>query len=284
MYARIEEHRGACPTRWMCRAAGVSDRGFYSWRRRPESARRQLDRRLVVEIKASFERSGRVYGSPRVLKDLQETGYRCARKRIARIMKENSIVALQPRRWKMTTDSRHDFPVKENLLDRNFTADDPNRVWLADITYVATQEGWLYLAAVMDLFSRKIIGWKTSDRIDRFLTLTALESALTIRQPRQGLIHHSDRGGQYAADDYQRRLVKAGAVSSMSRKGDCYDNAPMESFFGTLKKERIHRRKYWSRDEATDDIRNYIDGFYNPRRRHSELGGISPIQFEAREN
>jgi putative transposase len=284
MYARIEEHRGACPTRWMCRAAGVSHRGFYSWRRRPESARRQLDRRLVVEIKASFERSGRVYGSPRVLKDLQETGYRCARKRIARIMRENSIVALQPRRWKVTTDSNHDFPVKENLLDRNFTAEDPNRVWLADITYIATQEGWLYLAALMDLFSRKIVGWNAGDRIDRFLTLTALESALTIRQPLQGLIHHSDRGGQYAADDYQRRLVKAGAVSSMSRKGDCYDNAPMESFFGTLKKERIHRRKYWSRDEATDDIRNYIDGFYNPRRRHSELGGISPIQFEAREN
>jgi transposase InsO family protein len=284
MYARIEEHHGTHPTRWMCRAAGVSLRGFYSWRRRPESAKRQLDRRLLVEIRASFERSGRVYGSPRVLKDLQETGYRCARKRIARIMKENSIVALQPRRWKVTTDSNHDFPVKENLLDRNFTTDDPNRVWLADITYIATQEGWLYLAAVMDLFSRKIVGWNTSDHIDRFLTLTALESALTIRQPRQGLIHHSDRGGQYAADDYQRRLVRAGAVSSMSRKGDCYDNAPMESFFGTLKKERIHRRKYWSRDEATDDIRNYIDGFYNPRRRHSELGGISPIQFEAREN
>jgi transposase InsO family protein len=199
-------------------------------------------------------------------------------------MKENSIIALQPRRWKMTTDSKHDFPVKDNLLDRNFTADDPNRVWLADITYIATQEGWLYLAALLDLFSRKIVGWNTSDRIDRFLTLTALENALTIRRPLQGLIHHSDRGGQYAADDYQRRLVKAGAVSSMSRRGDCWDNAPMESFFSTLKKERIHRRKYWSRDEATDDIRHYIDGFYNPRRRHSELGDISPIQFEAREN
>jgi len=199
-------------------------------------------------------------------------------------MKENSIIALQPRRWKVTTDSNHDFPVKENLLDQTFTTDDPNRVWLADITYIATQEGWLYLAALMDLFSRKIVGWNTSDHINRFLTLTALESALTIRQPLQGLIHHSDRGGQYAADDYQRRLARAGAVSSMSRKGNCYDNAPMESFFGTLKKERIHRRKYWSRDEAADDIRNYIDGFYNPRRRHSELGGISPIQFEAREN
>jgi transposase InsO family protein len=184
----------------------------------------------------------------------------------------------------VTTDSNHDFPVKDNLLDRDFTTDDPNRVWLADITYVPTQEGWLYLAAVTDLFSRKIVGWKTSDRIDRFLTLTALESALTIRQPLQGLIHHSDRGGQYAADDYQRRLVKAGARSSMSRKGDCWDNAPMESFFSTLKKERIHRRKYWRRDEATDDIRNYIDGFYNSRRRHSELGDISPIQFEARGN
>ena len=284
MYARIQEHRGEYPTRWMCKAVGVSHRGFYGWRRRAESARRQLDRRLVVEIRASFERSGRTYGSPRVLKDLQETGYRCARKRIARIMKENSLIALQPRRWKATTQSNHDFPVQENLLDRDFTADDPNRIWLADITYITTEEGWLYLAALMDLFSRKIVGWNTSDHIDRFLTLTALESALTIRQPIRGLVHHSDRGSQYAADDYQRRLVKAGAVSSMSRRGDCYDNAPMESFFGTLKKERIHRRKYWSRDEATGDIRDYIDGFYNPRRRHSELGGISPIQFEAREN
>jgi transposase InsO family protein len=197
-------------------------------------------------------------------------------------MKDNSLIALQPRRWKVTTDSSHDFPVQPNLLDRNFAVDDTNRIWLADITYIATEEGWLYLAAVMDLCSRKIVGWNTSDRIDRFLTLTALESALRIRQPSQGLIHHSDRGGQYAADDYQRRLVKAGAISSMSRRGDCYDNAPMESFFGTLKKERIHRRKYWRRDEATDDIREYIEGFYNSRRRHSELGGISPIQFEVR--
>jgi len=284
MYARIQEHRGACPTRWMCEAAGVSHRGFYSWRRRPESARRQLDRRLAVEVRASFERSGRVYGSPRVLKDLQESGYRCARKRIARIMRENSLVALQPRRWKATTDSSHDFPVQANLLERNFNAGEVNKVWLADITYVPTEEGWLYLAALLDLCSRKVVGWNTSDRIDRFLTLTALESALNVRRPGRGLIHHSDRGGQYAADDYQRRLVQVGALSSMSRKGDCYDNAPMESFFSTLKKERIHRRKYWSRGEAVEDIRSYIDGFYNPRRRHSELGGVSPIQFEARGN
>ena len=284
MYARIEEHRGTHPTRWMCAAAGVSHRGFYGWRCRPESARKQMDRRLAVEVRASFESSGRVYGSPRVLNDLKETGYRCARKRIARIMKENSLIALQPRRWKATTQSNHDFPVQPNLLDRDFSVDDTNRVWLADITYIGTEEGWLYLAALMDLCSRKVVGWNTSDKIDRFLTLTALESALKIRQPRKGLIHHSDRGSQYAADDYQRCLVIAGAVSSMSRRGDCYDNAPMESFFSTLKKERIHRKKYWSRDEATDDIRNYIDGFYNPRRRHSELGGVRPIQFEAGQN
>ena len=284
MYARIDEHRGTHPTRWMCAAAGVSHRGFYGWRRRPESARKQMDRRLTVEVRASFETSGRVYGSPRILKDLKETGYRCARKRIARIMKENSLIALQPRRWKATTQSNHDFPVQPNLLDRDFSVDDTNRVWLADITYIGTEEGWLYLAAVMDLCSRKIVGWNTSDKIDRFLTLTALESALRIRQPRQGLIHHSDRGSQYAADDYQRCLVKVGALSSMSRRGDCYDNAPMESFFGTLKNERIHRKKYWNRDEAADDIRNYIEGFYNPRRRHSELGGVSPIQFEAGQN
>src|SRR5262245_43495211 len=229
MYARIEEHRGACPTRWMCRAAGVSHRGFYSWRRRPESARRQLDRRLAVEIRASFERSGRVYGSPRVLKDLQETGYRCARKRIARIMKENSIVALQPRRWKLTTDSSHDFPVKENLLDRNFTADDPNRVWLADITYIATQEGWLYLAAVMDLYSRKIVGWNAADHLGSSLAEQALAQALHLRRPKPGLIHHSDQGVQYASQAYRCLLGSCQAQRSMSRKAECYDNATMEA-------------------------------------------------------
>jgi transposase InsO family protein len=280
-YERIEQHRAIYPTRVMCSALKVSTRGFYSWRHRAESPRRRADRRLLAEIRASYERSHRTYGSPRVLRDLQELGYRCSTKRIARIMRENSLVAVQRRRWKATTQSAHSFPIQINLLAREFKAPAPNRVWLADITYIATEDGWLYLAALMDLFSRKIVGWRTSDRLDRSAALTALDHALRTRAPRPGLIHHSDQGSQYASYEYQRRLEIAKAQSSMSRRGDCYDNAPMESFFSTLKRERVYRRRYWSRDEATADIADYIDGFYNLRRRHSELGGVSPVQFEA---
>jgi putative transposase len=278
----ISEHRGQTPTRWLCSALQVSARGFYAWRRRPESTRKRRDRQLLVAIRARYERSGRVYGSPRVRLDLQESGEACARKRIARIMQGNGLVAVQRRRFRITTQSGHDFPVQANLLGRNFTAAAPNQVWLGDITYITTEEGWLYLAALLDLYSRKIVGWSTAERIDRMLTLTTLETALRVRRPSPGLIHHTDQGSQYAAYEYQKRLEKAQARSSMSRKGDCYDNAPMESFFSTLKRERVHRRRYWTRDEATEDLGNYIDGFYNLTRRHSELGGLSPVQYEAR--
>lgn len=259
----------------------VSTGGYYSWRRRPESPRHRRDRQLLVAIRASYERSRRVYGSPRVLLDLRETGEATSRKRIARIMQGNGLVAVQRRRFKATTMSGHNYPVQTNLLARDFTAAAPNRVWLGDITYIATEEGWLYLAALLDLYSRKIVGWQTGERIDGALTLRALESALDRRQPSPGLIHHTDQGSQYAAYDYQKRLEQAQVRSSMSRRGDCYDNAPMESFFSTLKRERVHRRRYWTRDEATDDVADYIDGFYNITRRHSELGGVSPVQFES---
>jgi transposase InsO family protein len=281
-YQAIAEHRGAAPTRWLCSALEVSPRGFYDWRRRPESTRKRHDRQLLVAIRASYERSRRTYGSPRVLLDLREGGQDCSRKRIARIMQGNGLVAVQRRRWRATTQSGHDFPVQANLLERDFTAEAPNRVWLGDITYITTEEGWLYLAALLDLFSRKIVGWNTADRIDRMLTLNALDTALKARRPSPGLIHHTDQGSQYAAYEYQRRLELAQARSSMSRRGDCYDNAPMESFFSTLKRERVHRRRYWTRDEATQDLVDYIDGFYNLTRRHSELGGLSPVQYEAR--
>ena len=279
-YQAISEQREQTPTRWLCSALQVSARGFYAWRRRPESTRKRRDRQLLVAIRASYERSGRVYGSPRVRLDLQEAGEACARKRIARIMQGNGLVAVQRRRFRITTQSGHDFPIQANLLGRNFTAAAPNQVWLGDITYITTEEGWLYLAALLDLYSRKIVGWNTGERIDRMLTLTTLETALRVRRPSPGLIHHTDQGSQYAAYEYQKRLEKAQARSSMSRKGDCYDNAPMESFFSTLKRERVHRRRYWTRDEATEDLGNYIDGFYNLTRRHSELGGVSPVQFE----
>jgi putative transposase len=279
-YQAIAEHRGQAPTRWLCSAMRVSTGGYYGWRRRPESMRRRRDRQLLVAIRASYERSRRVYGSPRVLLDLRECGEVSSRKRIARIMQGNGLVAVQRRRFRATTMSGHDFPVQANLLDRNFTAPAPNQVWLGDITYIATEEGWLYLAALLDLYSRKIVGWSTAERIDRMLTLSALEKALRVRQPSPGLIHHTDQGSQYAAYEYQRRLESAQVRSSMSRRGDCYDNAPMESFFSTLKRERVHRRRYWTRAEATEDLGDYIDGFYNLTRRHSELGGVSPVQFE----
>lgn len=279
-YRAIADHQGQAPTRWLCSAMRVSPGGYYSWRRRPESPRCRRDRQLLVAIRASYERSRRVYGSPRVLLDLRDTGETTSRKRIARIMQGNGLVAVQRRRFRATTMSGHSYPVQTNLLERNFTAAAPNRVWLGDITYIATEEGWLYLAALLDLYSRKIVGWQTGERIDGVLTLRALESALDRRQPSPGLIHHTDQGSQYAAYEYQKRLEQAQVRASMSRKGDCYDNAPMESFFSTLKRERVHRRRYWTRAEATDDLGDYIDGFYNLTRRHSELGGVSPVQFE----
>jgi len=279
-YQAIADHQGQAPARWLCSALQVSARGYYAWRRRPESARRRRDRQLLVAIRASYERSRRVYGSPRVLLDLLDSGEACSRKRIARIMQGNGLVAVQRRRFKATTMSGHDYPVQANLLERNFAAAAPNQVWLGDITYIATEEGWLYLAALLDLYSRKIVGWSTAERIDRMLTLTALEIALRHRRPSPGLIHHTDQGSQYAAYEYQKRLEEVQARPSMSRKGDCYDNAPMESFFSTLKRERVHRRRYWSREEAREDLGDYIDGFYNLTRRHSELGGVSPVQYE----
>lgn len=282
-YRQIEAHRGQHPVGLMCSALRVSPRAFYHWRRRGDSRRQSEDRRLLGEIRASYERSDRVYGSPRVNKDLKELGYWCSTKRIARIMRLNGLIAVQHRRFKHTTQSAHSLPVQANRLLRDFTAEKANRVWLADITYIGTEQGWLYLAAVMDLYSRKIVGWNTADRIDRYLALTALDEALRTRQPDPGLIHHSDQGSQYASYEYQQRLTQAQAISSMSRKGDCYDNAPMESFFSTLKRERVHRRKYWSRQEAATDLQDYIENFYNRRRRHSQIGDISPVQFETQQ-
>jgi putative transposase len=279
-YPRIEEHHGRYPTRWMCSALGVSGRGFRAWRSRGEPRRRQEDRRLLIDIRSSFERSERTYGSPRILKDLREWGQQTSEKRIARIMQANGIIAVQRRRFKITTQSGHDFPIHPNLLNRDFDVEQPNLVWLGDITYIRTEEGWLYLAALMDLCSRRIVGRNTADRIDRWLPLTALQQALRERRPAPGLIHHSDQGGQYAAYEYQRCLEKAQVIPSMSRKGDCWDNAPMESFFSTLKRERVHRRRYWTRREATEDLDNYFDR-YNHTRRHSQLGDLSPARFEA---
>lgn len=263
----------------MCSALKVSSSGYYAWLRRPECALRREDRRLLTEIRASFEASKRTYGSPRVRKNLQTLGYRVAKKRIARIMRQHGLRALPRRRFRYTTDSDHGFPVAANLLDRRFTAEAPDRVWAGDVTYIHTEEGWLYLAALMDLCSRRIVGWNTAERNDRYLVLGALEAALTTRRPPPGLLHHTDQGSSYASYEYQARLAQAEAVCSMSRRGDCYDNAAMESFFSLLKRERVYRRRYWSRQEAVEDIGDYIH-FYNRSRRHSHIGDISPMEFE----
>ena len=276
----MKEQGSRYPTGLMCGALGVSSSGYYAWRGRPESRGKAEDRRLLVEIRASFQASGSTYGSPRVHKDLREEGVSCGRHRVARLMRASGLRATPRRRYLATTDSAHCYAVTANLLDRRFAVERVNRVWAADITYVGTEEGWLYVAALMDLCSRRIVGWSASARLDRRFTIDALRKALVLRSPEPGLLHHSDRGSQYASLEYQDLLAKAGAVPSMSRKGDCWDNAPMESFFASLKRELVRRRRYWTRAEAMEDLRGYIEGFYNRRRRHSALGGVSPADFE----
>jgi putative transposase len=276
----IRDHREDFPVRLMCGVLEVSPSGFYDWLRRPESPRAAEDRALVAKIQAVHGDSRRTYGSPRVHASLKAEGYRIGRKRVARLMRENDIRARTKRKFRVTTDSRHDHPVAPNRLDRQFTVEAPNTVWLADISYIPTREGWLYLAVVLDLYSRQVVGWAMDEEMPQELTLAALDMALKRRRPLPGLMHHSDRGSQYAAA-YQARLAEHGIVGSMSRKGNCWDNAPMESFFHTLKTERVHHRDYQTRDEARRDIFEYIEVFYNRQRRHSTLGYLSPVQFEA---
>jgi putative transposase len=277
----IRDHREDFPVRLMCGVLEVSPSGFYDWLRRPESPRAAEDRALVAKIQAVHGDSRRTYGSPRVHASLKAEGYRIGRKRVARLMRENDIRARTRRKFRVTTDSRHDHPVAPNRLDRQFTVEAPNTVWLADISYIPTREGWLYLAVVLDLYSRQVVGWAMDEEMPQELTLAALDMALKRRRPLPGLMHHSDRGSQYAAAAYQARLAEHGIVGSMSRKGNCWDNAPMESFFHTLKTERVHHRDYQTRDEARRDIFEYIEVFYNRQRRHSTLGYLSPVQFEA---
>jgi len=245
-------------------------------------ARRAGDPRPTVRslTTSSSDTSGR-YGSPRIHAELKAQGRGVSRGRIERLMRHHGIRAImaRPRRVR-TTDSHHDFPIAPNLLDRNFTASAPNRIWLADITYVETGQGWLYLATVMDLYSRRIVGWAMQDHLRAELPLAALRMAISAKRPGAGLIHHSDRGVQYASADYRKMMQSAGFKVSMSRKADCYDNAPMESFFHTLKTELVHHRHYATRKEATRDIFAYIEGFYNRTRRHSAIGYLSPIEME----
>lgn len=279
-YQFVRDHCGQFPVQRMCRVLQVSPSAYYAWRVRPESRRVREDRRLLVEIKAIHQAKREVYGSPRLHAELRAQGLCLSEKRVARLMRAGGIRAKQKRKFKVTTDSQHSHPVAPNLLERDFEASAPNKKWVADITYIPTREGWLYLAAVLDLYSRMIVGWSMDGRMTRRLVLDALGMAVGRRRPGPGLLHHSDRGSQYACGDYREALTAHGMVCSMSRKGDCWDNAPMESFFHTLKTEMIHHRDYQTRWEAKTDIFEYIEVFYNRSRRHSALGLIAPADYE----
>ena len=280
-YRAIKDHASRFPVRLMCRMLKVSAAGFYAWSNRPESERTRTNRTLLVEIRAIHERSRRTYGSPSIFDRLRRRGYRISEKRVAHLMRDNGIRAKTVKKWRATTDSNHKLAVAGNALDRQFAVSAPNRVWAGDITYVWTDEGWLYLAVVLDLYSRAAIGWAMGPRLTADLAADALTMALRRRKPQSGLLHHSDRGVQYASRDYQGRLARAGISCSMSRKGNCWDNACVESFFATLKKELIHDQRYTTREQAKRDIFEWIEVFYNRQRRHTTLGYRSPAEYEA---
>jgi putative transposase len=280
----IEEHKGQWPVRLLCETLAVSPAGYYAWRQCPRSAQEQRRDTLLVEIRAVHAEVKARYGSPRIHAELAARGHDCCVNTVAKLMRENGIAAKTARKFRCTTtDSDHDLPVAENLLDRQFNPSVANEVWLADITYIPTREGWLYLAAVEDLFSRKVVGWAMAEHMESRLVVDALGMAVQRRLPDEGLLAHSDRGSQYASDHCQRLLGQHGIECSMSRRADCWDNAPMESFFASLKKELIHGADFATRAEARAAIFEYIEVFYNGQRRHSSLGYVSPAEYEQTE-
>lgn len=279
-YEFIKEHCQHYPIQLMCRVLEVSVGGYYAWRKRPQSPRTKANQVLLKQIKAIHHHSYGTYGSPRIHAELVAQGTPCSLNRVARLMHRYGIRAKQHQRRRTTTIRNLTDPVAPNVLDRRFQAQGPNRKWVADISYIPTREGDLYLATIMDLYSRKIVGWAMADHLKTELPLAALTMALEQRQPPPGLLHHSDRGSQYTSAVYQSVLNGYHCQPSMSRTGNCLDNAAMESFFGTLKSELVHHRRYHTRTEARSDIFLYIEGFYNRRRRHSALGYLSPEQFE----
>jgi len=276
----IDAAKKEFPVQRLCKVLEVSQSGYFAWRGRPASQRQRDDLVLLAHLRSSFALSNGTYGSPRMTRELQDQGLGIGRRRTARLMRDNGLRARQPRRFKRTTDSLHAFPVAPNLLDQDFTASGPNEKWGADLSYIWTQEGWLYLAVVIDLYARRVVGWAVSDRLHKELALAALHRALAVRRPATGLIHHSDRGSQYCSIEYQATLRKHGLLISMSGKGNCYDNSMVETFFKTLKSELVWRTRFQTRNDAREALARYIDGFYNPIRRHSALDFVSPAQFE----
>ena len=281
-FAFIDAEKAHHAVRTLCRVLEVSSSGYYAYLRREPSQRQQDDDALKVHIAVIHERSQGTYGSPRIYRRLRQKDFEVGRDRVARLMRELQRCGTPKRRYRCTTDSDHDAPVAPNLLQRDFDAKRPNLRWVTDITYVWTSQSWMYLAVVMDLYSRRIVGWAMKPHLQVELALAALRMALGRRMPEPGLIHHSDRGVQYAAHAYQNVLHQHGIVCSMSRKADCWDNAVVESFFARLKTELLHRQSWRTGREVHDAVARYIEGWYNPRRLHSSLGYLSPNQFEQR--
>ena len=279
-YRFIKEQEGQFSVSALCRTLQVSRSGYSAWKSRPQSQRSREEQNLLDEIRAAHQESRGSYGSPRVYQELRAKDIACSRNRVARVMRKYEITARPLRRYVTTTDSAHPLPVALNRLEQKFSAEGPNTRWSADITYLWTGEGWLYLAVVLDLYSRRVVGWSMQSTLDRSLVLSALKGALIQRTPEPGLICHSDRGSQYASCDYQELLSGAGALCSMSRRGNCYDNAPVESFFASLKRELVHRCAFATREEARNAVFEWIAVWYNRKRRHSTLGYLSPEQFE----
>lgn len=279
-YAFVRDHAEEWPVKAMCQTLEVSTSGYYGWRRKPFTRRYRDDAIFRAVIRQYYDDFDGRYGSPRICVEMNATGYRINHKRVERLMREMGLSARPPKQFVNTTDSNHDGPIAPNLLEQDFSAEKPDDKWVGDITYVPTDEGWLFLAVVLDLYSRRIVGWAFADTLHRDIVLQAMQRAIQQRRPPPGLIFHSDRGCQYASEDFRNLLNRHGIVQSMSATGNCYDNAVAESFFHTLKVEEVHRRIYRTRTEAQTALFAYIEGFYNHRRRHSSLGYLSPGAFE----
>ena len=280
-FAFIAQHRSVWQTRQMCEALQVSRAGFYEWMKRPQSNRARQNQALMVSIRASFEQSDGTYGSPRVWRDMMAWGHECGENRVARLMRAAGIQARRRRRrlpW--DTGVRAEQGIAPNLLDRQFEAKAPNQRWVADFTYIWTDEGWLYFAVVLDLYSRRVVGWSMSTEMTAQLVTDALVMAIWRRGKPVQLLHHSDQGSQYTSEQFQRLLSELGVTCSMSRSGNVWDNSAMESFFSSLKTERVSRKVYATRDQAKADVFDYVERFYNPYRRHSTIGYVSPADYE----
>jgi transposase InsO family protein len=280
-YAAIKEHEGQHAVSLMCRALSVSRTGYISWRNRKPSHRQQQNQQLGLIVNALFYEEKCRAGAPRIMRILRDQGLHIGKQRVANSMQNQGLVAKAGRKFKATTNSKHNLPVAPNLLEQNFHADAPNQKWVSDITYIETREGWLYLAVVLDLYSRLVVGWSMSERMNKALVIDALKMALWRRKMPGNVIVHSDRGSQYCSHSYQRLLKKHGLVCSMSKKGDCYDNAAMESWNHSLKVESIHGQRFETRAEAMAEVFEYINIYYNRKRLHSSLGYLSPEAFEA---